>query len=403
MKPLTLFVVAGEASGDLIGGRLMAALKRRAGDGIRFAGIGGERMAAEGLDSLFPMNELSLMGLFEVLPRARHLLRRLRETAAEAERLAPDALITIDSPGFTLRLAERLAGKGIPLIHVVAPQVWAWRPGRAVKIAGLLDHLLALLPFEPPYFTVHGLPTTFIGHPLVESGVADGDGERFRDAHGIDASAPLLCVLPGSRDAEVERLLPIFGQAMAGLRRARPALAVAIPAASAVADRIRSLVAAWPGGAVVVEGDAAKYDCFAAADLALAASGTVTLELALAGTPMVVAYRVNALTAMIARRLVKLPHVALVNVVLGYGAVPELIQEECRADRLAAAMAALLDDPRATEAQRRAFAKVGRAVGAGGPSPSERAADAVLAAIGGGRSSAGQGRSAGPDRRSAAK
>ncbi len=382
MRPPTLFLVAGEASGDLIGARLMAALKRRTGGAVRFAGIGGERMAAEGLHSLFPMQELSLMGLVEILPRARHLLRRIRQTADAVLEMRPDAVVTIDSPGFTMRLAERLDGRGIRRIHVVAPQVWAWRPGRAVKIARLFDHLLTLMPFEPPYFTGHGLDCTVIGHPVVENGADRGDGDGFRSRHAIPDDCPLLCVLPGSRSAEIGRLAPVFGETLDRLAAGHPQLRAVVAAAPAVADLVRKAVARWSVPALVVEGDAEKYDAFAACGAALAASGTVTLELALAGTPMVVAYRVNPLTAWLGRRLIRIPYVALINVVLGRGAVPECLQEDCRADRLEAALAPLLDDPEAAAAQRRDCAEAARLVGLGGPPPSDRAAEAVLKVIG---------------------
>lgn len=382
MTAPTLFLVAGEASGDVIGARLMAALKRRTAGTVRFAGIGGERMTAEGLDSLFPMRELSVMGLVEILPRARHLLRRIRQTAKAVLELRPDAVVTIDSPGFNLRLAARLAGQGIPRIHFVAPQVWAWRPGRAPRIARLLDHLLTLFPFEPPYFDVHGLECTFIGHPIVENGANSGDRDRFRADHDIPPEAPLLCILPGSRAGEIERLMPVFRETLRSLAADRPEMRSVIVAAPAVADLVQAAAATWPVPTIVVGGDAAKYDAFAASDAALAASGTVTLELALAGVPMVVAYRVNALTAWLGRRLIRIPYVSLVNVVLGRKAVPEYLQQDCRPELLTAALATLLDDPEAAAAQRRDSAEASRLVGLGGPPPSERAAEAVLKVIG---------------------
>jgi len=382
MSAPTIYLVAGEPSGDIIGARLMAALKRRTDGAVRFAGIGGERMSAEGLRSLFPMDELSVMGLVEILPRARHLLRRIRQTADAVRAMRPDALVTIDSPGFSLRLAERLAGQGIRRIHFVAPQVWAWRPGRAAKIARLLDHLLTLLPFEPPYFTQHGLDCTFTGHPIVETGADRGNRDRFRAAHGIPGDAPMLCVLPGSRRGEIERLLPVFGETVDRLATDRPALRAVAVAAPAVSERVRELVSDWPVLTTVVEGDAAKYDAFAACDAALAASGTVTLELAMAGAPMVVAYKVNPLTAWIGRRLITIPYVSLVNIVLGRKSVPEYIQEDCRSGRLHAALAPLLDNGPEAVAQRRDCAEAARLVGLGGPPPSDRAAEAVLKAIG---------------------
>ncbi|WP_316976357.1 lipid-A-disaccharide synthase [Shumkonia mesophila] len=382
MPPL-VFLVAGEPSGDALGARLMAALKARTGGAVRFAGVGGEGMADQGLDSLFPMAELSVMGVAEVLPRLPRILRRLAETARAARRLRPAAVVTIDAPDFCFRLAKRLRGAGIPLIHYVAPSVWAWRPGRARKIAGFLDHLLALLPFEPPYFEREGLACTFVGHPVVESGADLGDGRRFRERHGIAAGAPLVCVLPGSRRSETARLLPVFAQAVAGLRANRPDLRAVVPVIGAVADEVARAAAGWPVPATVVHGRADKIDAFAAADVALAASGTVALELAMAETPAVIAYRVNPLTAWLARRLVRVPYANLVNLVLDRPAVPELIQEDCRPERLTAALDALFVD----EAARRAQVEAGREaltrLGRGGPSPGERAAAVVLDVIAG--------------------
>jgi lipid-A-disaccharide synthase len=372
-----IFLVAGEPSGDALGASLMAGLRKLRPD-VRFAGIGGERMAAEGLESLFPMAELAVMGLAEVLPRLPNLIRRIRQTAAAVAGMRPAALVTIDAPDFCFRVARKLKGRGIPLIHYVAPTVWAWRPGRAAKIARFLDHLLVLLPFEPPYFQREGLPCTFVGHPVVESGADRGDGARFRAAHGIPAEAPLLCVLPGSRMGEVTRLLPVFREAVVLLAGRHPDLRVVVPTVANVAATVRDAVAGWPVPVVAVEGQGARYDAFAASNAALAASGTVALELALAGTPTVIAYRVNALTAWLARRLIRVPYVNLVNILLDTAAVPELLQEDCRPDRLAASLLVLLDDPVARRHQREDAARALRMLGHGGPSPGDRAAEAVL-------------------------
>lgn len=376
-----IFLVAGEPSGDALGAGLMAALKERTGGTVRFAGVGGEGMAAQGLDSLFPMADLSVMGVAEVLPRLPRILRRLSETVREARRLRPAAVVTIDAPDFCFRLAKRLHGGGIPLIHYVAPSVWAWRPGRARKIAGFLNHLLALLPFEPPYFEREGLACTFVGHPVVESGADLGDGRNFRERYGIAAEAPLVCVLPGSRRSETSRLLPVFAQAVAGLRVTRPDLVAVVPVIGAVADEVARAVADWPVPATVVHERADKIDAFAAADVALAASGTVALELAMAETPSVIAYRVSPFTAWLARRLVRVSYANLVNLVLDRPAVPELLQEDCQPERLTAALETLLADEAARRAQieagREALARLGR----GGPSPGERAAAVVLDVI----------------------
>ena len=371
-----VFLVAGEPSGDVLGGRLMAALRDECDGAIRFAGIGGARMQGEGLESLFPMAELSVMGFAEVLPHVPRLLRRLRQTVAEIEACRPAAVVTIDSPGFTFRVARRARRLGIPLIHYVAPSVWAWKPGRARKIARFLDHLLALLPFEPPYFDRVGLPCTFVGHPVVES--AGGDGDAFRRRHGIPPEAPLICILPGSRRSETARLLPVFGETMARLAGGRPGLRAVVPTLETVAAEVAAAVAAWPLPAVVCHGEDEKTDAFAAADVALAASGTVALELAMAGTPAIIAYRVNPLSAWLARRLIRVSFVNLVNLILDRPAVPEFLQQDCRADLLAAAVETLWQDGDARRRQTDAAGEALARLGLGGPPPSRRAARAVL-------------------------
>jgi lipid-A-disaccharide synthase len=375
-----IFVIAGEPSGDLLGARLMAALKQRTGGRVRFAGIGGEEMRGQGLDSLSPMAELTVMGLVEVLPRLPNLIRRITQTVAAVRRLKPDALVTIDSPGFNFRVARRLKGEGVPLIHYVAPSVWAWRAGRARTIASFLDHLLVLLPFEPPLFERQGLATSFVGHPAIESsGHADGAG--FRRAHAIAADAPLLAVLPGSRGGEVARLLPVFEETLRRLVRRLPNLTAVVATVEPVAAAVQDAVAAWPLKTVIVRDGADRAQALAAADAALAASGTITLELAVARTPMVVAYRMAPLTMALARRLVRVRYATLINLVLDRPAIPEFIQQACRAEALAGAVEKLLVDPGARAAQIEAMQSALGLLGGDGPEPSLRAADAVLAVI----------------------
>lgn len=376
-----LFLMAGEPSGDILGARLMAALKRLTGGRVRFAGIGGERMAAEGLETLVPQKELALFGVFELLPHLPNLLRRMDQTVAEIVRLRPDAVIGIDSPGFTVRVAKRVrrAAPGIPLIHYVAPTVWAWKPGRARKYARIYDHLLVLLPFEPPYFEREGLPCTFVGHPVVESGAGQGDAARFRSAHAISPAKHILTVLPGSRPGEVGRLLPIFRETVERLMSTHPNMVVVMPTVATVREAVNKAVAGWRVPVIVVEGDAAKYDAFAASDAALAASGTVALELALSALPSVIAYRLGRLTVALYRRFITVKYVNLVNLMLDRMLVPELLQEDCRADRLAAAVGRLLDDPAARREQIEGVTEVVVWLGAGAEAPpSERAAHAVL-------------------------
>lgn len=379
-------MIAGEPSGDVLGGRLMAALKAGSDRPPSFTGIGGERMIAEGLESLFDMQELSVMGYLEVIPKIPGLLARMRETAEAIRRSRPDVVITIDSPDFNFRVARKLKGLGIPIIHYVAPQVWAHRAGRAAKVGDYLDHILALLPFEPPLFEAHGLPCTYVGHPIVEEGADKGDGPAFRRRHGIPADAPLIATLPGSRRGEVARHLPIFGAALGRLATDRPGIRAVVPTVAAVADEVARGTADWPVETLVVTGVEEKYHALAAADAGLAASGTVALELAIAGLPMVIAYKTNALTAWAARRMILVDYICLVNLVLDEAAVPEFIQQRCRPDLLSRAVAALLDDPEArsvqVEASRRAVDMLGLGeLRRGGASPSELAAAVVLEVI----------------------
>ena len=388
-----IFLVAGEPSGDMLGGRLMAALRERTGGRVRFAGVGGERMTAEGLQTLFPMRDLSVMGYLEVVPRIPRLVVRLRQTAASARALGPNAVVTIDSPEFSFRLARRLSGAGLPLIHYVAPQVWAHRPGRAARIARLIDHLLVLLPFEPPYFEPFGLPCSFVGHAVTEEGADRGDGAAFRARRGIAADAPLVCALPGSRHSEVVRLLPVFGETLELLAARFPTLGVVVPTVETVAAEVAAAAARWPVEALVVAGTREKHDAFAAATVALAASGTVALELAIAGLPAVITYKANPLTAWAVRRMIRVQYVSLVNLILDRPVVPELLQERCRPDLLADAVGALLADHGARAAQTAAARRAAELVGLAGPPPSRRAADVVLDVIAGASRAAGGGRS----------
>jgi lipid-A-disaccharide synthase len=377
-----LYIVAGEASGDVLGARLMARLRAMRPD-ISFAGIGGDRMAEQGLESLFPMRELALMGLLEVLPNLRSLARRMDQTVADIAARRPAALVTIDSPGFALRLAKRIKPMGIPVIHYVAPQVWAWRQGRVKEMAHRLDRILALLPFEPPFFERAGIPVTFVGHPVLESGADQGNAARFRAAHGIRPEERVVLVMPGSRRTEIRRLLPIFGEALRLLSARVPGLRPVVPLAGPVEEAVRQAAAGWAPGPILVRDLAEKHDAFAAASAGLIKSGTSSLEVALAGVPMAVGYRVNPITAEIVRRLVKVRYASIVNLLADAPVIPEYIQQDCRPDRLAAELERLLTDSAAAEAQRAGFARVLSMLRppAGGSS-SEAAARAVLDAAG---------------------
>lgn len=372
-----IFLIAGEHSGDALGAKVIAGLKQATGGNVCIAGIGGAEMAAEGLQSLFPMRELAIMGLLEVIPHIPRVLRRIEQTVKAIEEMRPDAVLTIDAPGFCFRVARKLQGRGIPLVHLVAPTVWAWKPKRAEKIAKFLDHLLVILPFEPPYFTKHGLATTYVGHPVVENPA--GDGAAFRARHGIPAEAPLLAVLPGSRRGEIDRLLPPFGETVRDLAGRHPGLRIAVPAVDSLRAQIAGAVQNWPVPVTLCDGATEKADLFAAADLALSAAGTAVLELVLAGVPTVAAYKVNPVSYRIALRLVSLKRYTLPNILLDREIVPELIQDNCTADRLSAALEALLTDPAARARQIEAGAHLKELLGGNGPAPSRRIAEKLLA------------------------
>ncbi|TLU72484.1 lipid-A-disaccharide synthase [Lichenicoccus roseus] len=377
MQDATLYIVAGEASGDVLGARLMQALRTHR-PGLRFAGIGGVRMTEQGLDSLFPMRDLAVMGLAEVLPRLRSLSRRLDQAVGAITTSRPDLVITIDSPGFTLRLLRRIAPLGIPRVHYVAPQVWAWREHRVREFPGLWERLLCLLPFEPAFFGRHGLEARFVGHPVLQSGADRGDAARFRQRHGIAADAPVLMLMPGSRRSEAPRLLPVFGRTLALLARDMPGLVPVVAASPVVAEQVLRAARRWPLRPVLVTDLDDKHDAFAASGAALTKSGTSTLELALAGVPMAVTYRVNPLTAAIARRLIRVPHVAMVNLLAGRALVPELLQQDCRPDLLASVVRRLLGDPATAQAQRDGFDAVMAGLRAPSGNPAEAAAREVL-------------------------
>lgn len=375
---MRFYLIAGEPSGDALGAALMAGLKQITD--VEFHGVGGPMMREQGLISQFPMDELSVMGIAEVLPKYRALKRRISECAEAVLRLKPDALITIDSPDFCLRVAKLVkAASTIKTIHYVAPSVWAWRAGRAAKMARVIDHVLALLPFEPALMQAAGMGCDFVGHPVVSQPQASAaEASEFRTRHDI-GEAPLLLVLPGSRRGEVERLAPIFGQTLTHILQARPDIRVVVPAASAVQARVRGLVADWGGAPRIIEGDAAeKRAAFAAADVALAASGTVSLELAAANTPMVIAYDMNWLSRLMISRLLKVDTVTLVNLVSDTRVVPEFLGKNCVPEQIAAGVLAVLQAP--TE-QQAAMQLTMLRLGRDHEAPGTRAARSVLKAL----------------------
>jgi len=382
-----IFVVAGEHSGDVLGGKLLQALKERAGgDAFSFAGVGGERMEAAGLRSIFPLSDVAVMGPAAIIARLPKLVRRVYRTVDAALAFNPDALIIIDSPEFTHPIAKRVRKRrpGIPIIDYVSPSVWAWRPGRARKMKPYVDHLLTLLPFEPEAHARLGGPEcTYVGHPLIERAAwIDGlDGESLRARLGLNPGLPVLAVLPGSRASEVSRLMQPFGETISLLQRQLGPVELILPAVPSVRPLIEEALRGWPQEPHLVEGDQDKFAAFRLAHAALAASGTVTLELAVAGTPMVVAYRVDRLAAQL-RFLLKVHSVVLANLVLGENAFPEFIQDDCTPEKLSAALKTLLSNSPERSAQLSALGKIRERMFLPEGTPSGKAAEVVLSLTG---------------------
>lgn len=379
-RPLTVMLVAAEASGDLLGASLAQALRRRLGESVRFVGVGGSAMAAEGVDSPFDISQLSVLGLIEGLMAYPKVMRLARETAQLARREQPDVAVLIDSWGFTLRVARRLkrAMPELPIVKYVAPQVWASRPGRARTLAGAVDHLLSINRMDAAYFEPHGLPMTFVGSPALAREPVGADPARLRTRIDAALNDPILLIAPGSRPGEIKRIGPSFADAAHRLKRQYAELRIVVPAAATVAAQLREWCSTLPQGTVLIEDDAGKRDAMAAATVALACSGTVSTELALAGCPIVVGYRIGGLSYAILKRLMTARYITLFNLAAGEEIAPELVQDRCTGPLLAAAVADLLDDPALRQSQiarqNAALASMGR----GGPDPSELAAVAVL-------------------------
>ncbi len=381
-RPLKIMLVAAEASGDALGAGLARALKDRLGAAVTFVGVGGLKMEAEGVKSPFDIDELSIVGFVEGLRAYGGVKRRVAETAALAAREAPDAVVLIDSWGFTIRVAQaiRAASPKTPLIKYVGPQVWASRPGRAKVLAGAVDHLLALYGFDAPWFEREGLATTVVGSAALHVDMAAADGPAFRARRGIAPDAPLLLVLPGSRPGEIARMTPVYEATVNRLRAEIAGLEVAVIAAGTVTADVTARVAAWPFRAHLVD-ETEKYDAMVAADAALATSGTVSTELALAGAPMVIAYRMDGLSWALIKRIATTKYVTLFNVAADEAIAPECLQGDATPDKLAAAVNALLTDREAAADQARRQTAALDLMGRGGPDPSQLAADAVLRVI----------------------
>lgn len=375
----TIFLVATEESGDRLGADLMRELRQRLGEGVRFAGVGGREMQGEGLRSLFPIEELSIIGLAAVVRQLRPILRRIRETADAVIASAPDMLIVIDSPDFTHRVAKRVRARApnIPVVDYVSPTVWAWRPGRARRMRAYIDHVLAILPFEPAaHRDLGGPPCTFVGHPLTERIASlrpDAQEQQRRDT-----APPVLLVLPGSRRGEIRHHMAVFGETLGRLHADGVAFELVLPTMPHLREMIEAGVKDWPVQPRIVIGEDAKRAAFRSARAAFAKSGTVTLELALAQVPMVAAYKAGTVEAWIIRRAIRASSVILANLVVGENVVPEFIQEDCTPDKLAPALRDVLDDSPMRRRQVEAFARIDAIMATGDQSPSARAADVVL-------------------------
>lgn len=377
-----IFLIATEESGDRLGAALMKVLRQRLGGAVQFMGVGGRAMAREGLNSLFPIEELSIVGFAAVVQQLPKILRLIRETAAAVTEAAPDALVIIDSPDFTHRVARRVRARNpaIPIVDYVSPSVWAWRPGRARAMLGYVDHVLALLPFEPEaYRKLRGPPCSYVGHPLIEqlASLRPNAEEQARR----DAEPPVLLVLPGSRRSEIRHHLPVFGATLGRLRDAGHAFELVLPTMPHLEAVVREGVASWPVPPRIVVGEAEKRAAFRAARAALAKSGTVTLELAISGIPMVTAYRVGAIEAFILRRAIRVSSVILANLVIGKDVIPEYLQEDCTPSSLAQALSEVLADSSLRRQQLDAFARLDTIMSTGNQPPSVLAADIVLATM----------------------
>ncbi|MCV9935010.1 lipid-A-disaccharide synthase [Boseaceae bacterium BT-24-1] len=383
-RPFRLFIVAGEASGDALGARFVARLREVLGERpLELSGVGGEALIAEGLHSVFPQEDIAVMGFGPVVARLPLLLRRISDTARAAVAFKPDLVLTIDAPDFSLRVAKKVRqlAPAAPIAHWVCPSVWAWRQGRAKRMRPHVDRILALLPFEPAALERLGGPqTVYVGHPLIER-LEDYRPGPDEIARRDDVEAPTILVLPGSRRSEIRHLLPPFGQAVALVAQRLPQACFILPAVPRLVEEIKALTADWRIKPEIVTGEPAKLAAFRQARAALAASGTVTLELALAQVPTVAAYRGAGWEAVLARRLIKLPTVILPNLIIGESVVPEFIQDEASPRALAEALLAAVAEGPARQRQLDGFATVERNMRSAGPRPAANAVSAALALV----------------------
>ncbi len=369
---LKVYLIAGEPSGDLLGARVMRALKKLEPD-TQIFGVGGESMQTEGLKSLFDIKDLAVMGFFEVLPQLPKILKHFKEIQSDINQKKPDIIMTIDSYSFSARVHKMLKKNGctVPHVHLVAPQVWAWKKGRTKTIGHFVDHLFCLLPNEPAYFAPYGMPATFVGHPVIEGGADKGDSNVFREKYNIPKEKRIVCLLPGSRSNEIKYLLNDFMKTADNLYATNSDLFFVIPTVATVHDKIKKKMENWQTPHLVIIGEKERYNAFAAASAALAASGTVSLELALAGVPHLIAYRLNPITAAIAKRILKVKYVNLINLIMDQPIIPELLQENCTVSKLTQTMRQLLQGD--SQQTQDALIKLGK-----GTTPSEKVAENLI-------------------------
>ncbi len=379
---MKIYLIAGEPSGDLLGSRFMKAMQAK-NPNVEFVGVGGESMESAGLKSLFDISDLAVMGLAEVIPSIPKILKLIKKTVQDIENQKPDVIMTIDSWSFAARVQKKIRRKklGIPQVHYVAPQVWAWKKKRAKTMYKYVDLLLTLLPQEPKYFIPYKLEAVCVGHPVIESQVVHGNAEAFRQKFKISADKKIISILPGSRHNEVAALFPIFLEGAKQLLERNPQLHFVVPTVKTVASRVQKMCADSALPLTIVENEQDRYDAFKTSSAAVAASGTVALELAIANVPHIIGYKVSPLTGWLAKKFLHIQFVNLSNIILGREIIPELLQERCIPVNISLYIEGLLNHDEWYDKQMDGFKKVRMLLGQGEQTPSEKACDIVCRLI----------------------
>ena len=375
-----VYIIAGEPSGDLLASKLMQALRDK-DPNISFAGMGGETMTAMGFESLFDISDISVMGILEVLPKLRHIMRRIHQVMDDIRERRPDVLVTVDSWGFVHQVLARLKKEGarVPKVHYVAPQVWAWKKGRAKTVARLVDHLMTLLPYEPPYFKKYGLPCTFVGHPVIENTAnLTSDPLAFKTKYGIPEQCTLMSILPGSRHSEIKRLIPVFKKTLVQLKKEFPDLFLVIPSVAAIAQEVEAAFADLDVPHRIILGQYERYAAFQSSVFALAASGTVSLELAACGTPHVIAYKFGDITNLMLKHFVGTKFANLINILANKPVIPEFVLELCDEVLIIPIVSYLMQHPEKTKAMVDEAQQYLLKLKPNDVAPSEKAAEMVL-------------------------